>query len=100
MIGIPLSFFMANDAYFFGIVPVLAEMAARYDIPAMEIARAAVIGQMAHSIGPASAPLWALLGIIKADLGDFQKFAWKWVLLASLAYMTFAVLTGAISVSR
>ena len=98
LISIPLSFFMANDAYFFGIVPVLAEMAGRYGIPPMDIARAAVIGQMAHSIGPASAPLWALLGIIKADLGDFQKFAWKWVLLASLAYLAFAVLTGAISV--
>lgn len=97
IIGIPLSFFMANDAYFFGIVPVLAEMAARYDIPSMEIARASVIGQMAHSIGPASPPLWALLGIIRADLGDFQKFAWKWVLLGSFAYLGFAIVLGAIS---
>lgn len=97
VIGIPLSFFMANDAYFFGIVPVLAEMAGRYNIPAMEIARASVIGQIAHSIGPASPPLWALLGIIRADLGDFQKFAWKWILLASIAYLVFAIIMGAIS---
>ncbi|MGC0239578.1 SLC13 family permease [Arthrobacter sp. SD76] len=99
LIGIPLSFFMANDAYFFGIVPVLAESAAQYGIPAIDMARASVIGQMAHSIGPTSAPLWALLGIIGANLGDFQKFAWKPVLIGSLAYLGFALLTGAIALN-
>lgn len=98
LIGIPLSFFMANDAYFFGIVPVLAESAAQYSIPPEEMARAAVIGQMAHSIGPASAPLWVLLGLVRASLGDFQRFAFLWVLAASLMYIAFAILTGAISV--
>ena len=98
LIGIPLSFFMANDAYFFGIVPVLAESAAQYSIPPEEMARAAVIGQMAHSIGPASAPLWVLLGLVRASLGDFQRFAFLWVLAASLMYIVFAIVTGAISV--
>lgn len=98
LVGIPLSFFMANDAYFFGIVPVLAESAAQHGIPAVDMARASVIGQMAHSIGPASPPLWALLGILNVNLGDFQKFAWKWVLLGSLAYLVFAVLTGAVAI--
>jgi CitMHS family citrate-Mg2+:H+ or citrate-Ca2+:H+ symporter len=98
IVGIPLSFFMANDAYFFGIVPVLAESATQYGIPGEEMARAAVIGQMAHSIGPASAPLWVLLGLVKASLGDFQRFALLWVLAASLMYVAFAILTGAISI--
>ena len=98
LIGIPLSFFMANDAYFFGIVPVLAESAAQYAIPPEEMARAAVIGQMAHSIGPASAPLWVLLGLVRASLGDFQRFAFLWVVAASISYVGFALLTGAISI--
>ncbi|MGW0894874.1 CitMHS family transporter [Saccharopolyspora sp. NPDC002578] len=99
VIGLPLSFFMSNDAYFFGVLPVLAESAGHYGIAPVEIARAGAIGQMMHSIGPASAPLWVLLGLIKRDLGDFQRFAVLWVLLASLAYIAFAVLTGAISVA-
>ncbi len=97
VIGLPLSFFMSNDAYFFGVLPVLAESAGHYGIAPVEIARAGAIGQMMHSIGPASAPLWVLLGLIKRDLGDFQRFAVGWVLLASVAYIAFAVLTGAIS---
>ena len=98
VISLPLSFFMSNDAYFFGVLPVLAESAGHYGIAPVEIARAGAIGQMMHSIGPASAPLWVLLGLIKRDLGDFQRFALLWVLLASLAYIAFAVLTGAITV--
>ncbi|GLY17097.1 putative transporter YraO [Kineosporia sp. NBRC 101677] len=98
LIGIPLSFFMSNDAYFFGVLPVLAESAGTYGIHANEIARAGVIGQMAHSIGPASAPLWVLLGLVKAELGDFQRFAILWVLGMSLIFTLFAVLTGAISI--
>ena len=54
---------------------------------------------MMHMIGPASAPLWVLLGLLKADLGDFQKYALLWVLAASLSFIGFSVLTGAISVS-
>lgn len=96
-LAIPLGFFMSNDAFFFGILPVLAESASHYGVHANEIARAGVIGQMAHMIGPASAPLWVLLGLLKADLAEFQKFAIKWVLLASLVFIVFAVLTGAIS---
>lgn len=98
LIGIPLSFFMSNDAYFFGILPVLASSAEVYGIAPIEIARAGVIGQMAHMIGPASAPLWVLLGLLKRELGDFQRFAILWVLAGSLAFTLFAVLTGAISV--
>ncbi|MCG8927605.1 CitMHS family transporter [Lentzea sp. CC55] len=99
VIGLPLSFFMSNDAYFFGVLPVLAESAAQFGIPADEIARAGVIGQMLHSVGPASAPLWVLLGLVKRDLGDFQRFSLLPVTLASLAWIVFAVVTGAISIA-
>ena len=97
VIAVPLAFFMSNDAFFFGILPVLAESAGHYGIDPVEIARAGVIGQMAHMIGPASAPLWVLLGLLKKDLGEFQKFAIGWVAVTSLVFVLFALLTGAIS---
>ncbi|MEU8488808.1 hypothetical protein [Streptomyces sp. NPDC048641] len=42
--------------------------------------------------------LWVLLGLVKADLGDFQKTALKWGIPVSLAYIAFALLTGAITI--
>lgn len=98
IISLPLSFFMSNDAFFFGIVPVLAESAGRYGIPAEQIARASVVGQMMHMIGPTSAPLWVLLGLIKRDLGEFQRYALIWVVGTSLVFIVFCVLTGAVQV--
>ncbi|MFE5398697.1 CitMHS family transporter [Streptomyces sp. NPDC056568] len=98
-LALPLGFFMSNDAYWFGVVPVLAESAAHYGIDANQIARAGAIGQILHSMGPTSAPLWVLLGLVKAELGDFQKYALRWGILVSLAYILFAVVTGAISVT-
>ncbi|MEV7017110.1 citrate:proton symporter [Streptomyces sp. NPDC093991] len=98
LLALPLGFFMSNDAYWFGVVPVLAESAGHYGIHANEIARAGAIGQILHSMGPTSAPLWVLLGLVKADLGDFQKTALRWGVPVSLAYIAFAVMTGAITV--
>ncbi|MFJ9558442.1 CitMHS family transporter [Streptomyces fuscichromogenes] len=97
ILALPLGFFMSNDAYWFGVVPVLAESAAHYGIDANEIARAGAIGQILHMMGPTSAPLWVLLGLIKAELGDFQKHALRWGVPVSFAYVGFAALTGAIS---
>ncbi|MFE1954567.1 CitMHS family transporter [Streptomyces sp. NPDC059524] len=98
VLALPLGFFMSNDAYWFGVVPVLAESAAHYGIEANQIARAGAIGQILHSMGPTSAPLWVLLGLVKTELGDFQKHALRWGAPVSLAYIAFAVLTGAIAV--
>jgi CitMHS family citrate-Mg2+:H+ or citrate-Ca2+:H+ symporter len=99
IIAIPLGFFMSNDAFFFGILPVLAESAGQYGIHANEIARAGVVGQISHMIGPASAPLWVLLGLLKKELGEFQKFAILWVIGGCLAFLGFQLLTGAISLA-
>lgn len=78
-ISIPLGFFRSNDAFMFGVVPVLAESAAQYGIHANTIAHAAVVSQITHMAGPASAPLWVLLGLLERDLGEFQKHALPWL---------------------
>ncbi|WP_420075902.1 SLC13 family permease [Streptomyces sp. JL3001] len=99
VLALPLGFFMSNVGYWFGVVPVLAESAAHYGIDANQIARAGAIGQILHMMGPTSAPLWVLLGLVKAELGDFQKHALRWGVPVSLADIAFAVLTGAATVS-
>lgn len=99
LISLPLSFLMSNDAFFFGALPVLAHSASELGISSMEIARAGVIGQPLHSMGPTSAPLWVLLGLVKRDLGQFQRYALVPVTILSLMFILFALLTGAISIA-
>ncbi|MFE6287459.1 hypothetical protein [Streptomyces sp. NPDC057877] len=45
------------------------------------------------------APLWVLLGLVKVELGDFQRHALRWAIPVSVACIGFASLTGAISVT-
>ncbi|MGK9181767.1 citrate:proton symporter [Priestia filamentosa] len=99
LISLPLSFLMSNDAFFFGALPVLAQSASEYGINPIEIARAGVIGQPLHSMGPTSAPLWVLLELIRRDLGAFQRYALIPVIILSLMLIVFALITGAISIA-
>ncbi|WP_046729932.1 CitMHS family transporter [Streptomyces humi] len=98
VLALPLGFFMSNDGYWFGVIPVLAESAAHYGVDANEIARAGAIGQILHMMGPTSAPLWVLLGLVRTELGEFQKHALRWGVPVSFAYIGFALLTGAMTI--
>jgi citrate-Mg2+:H+ or citrate-Ca2+:H+ symporter, CitMHS family len=97
LIGLPLSFLMSNDAFFFGALPVLAEAGKEYGVQPIDVARASVIGQTIHLIGPTSAPLWVLIELVKTDLGKLQRFTLFWILLGSVAMIIVAVLPGAMA---
>ena len=66
VLSMPLTFFLTNDAFYFGILPILTEAAGHYGIAPVEMARASIIGQPVHMTSPlvpAPAhrvePLWA-----------------------------------------
>lgn len=42
--SMPFTFFMSNDAFYYGVLPVLAEAASHYGITAVEMARASIVG--------------------------------------------------------
>jgi CitMHS family citrate-Mg2+:H+ or citrate-Ca2+:H+ symporter len=52
VLSIPMTFFMSNDAFYFGVLPVLSETAAHYGISAAEMARASITGQPFHMQSP------------------------------------------------
>lgn len=97
--SMPLTFLLSNDAYYFGVVPILANAAAAYGISPIEIARASVLGQSVHQISPLVASTLLLVGMIDRDLGDFQRSTIKWAVLLSLFMTTVSLATGAITLS-
>ncbi len=52
VLSIPMTFFMSNDAFYFGVLPVLSETAAHYGISSAEMARASITGQPFHMQSP------------------------------------------------
>ena len=95
LVSLPFTFFMSNDAFYFGILPVIAQTAANYGISAEEIARASVIGQPFHLLSPLVPSVYLLVGLAKVDIGDHQRFAIKWGILVSMALLAGGLLFGA-----
>jgi len=95
--SMPLTFVLSNDAYYFGVVPILANAAAAYGIDPVEIARASVLGQPVHLMSPLVASTLLLVGMVDRDIGDFQRATVKWAVLTSLVITALALLTGALT---
>ncbi|WP_078410227.1 CitMHS family transporter [Priestia abyssalis] len=95
--SMPFTFFMSNDAYYFGVLPIIAEAASTYGIEAVEIARASLLGQPVHLLSPLVASTYLLVGMSKVDFGDYQRFTLKWTVGTSMVMLLVALVTGIIS---
>ncbi|MFE4369688.1 SLC13 family permease [Streptomyces sp. NPDC056835] len=96
LLSLPMTFFMSNDAFYFGVLPVLTETASTYGVAPAEMARASVIGQPFHLQSPLVPALLLLVSLSKVNLGDHHKLALWRAAAVSLVMLTVAVLTTAI----
>lgn len=96
--SMPFTYFMANDPYYYGIIPIIGETAASYNVPMAEIARASVLGQPAHVLSPLYAAGYLLVGMLGIDYGQNQRFALKWAIASSTFMIVAAILFGVISI--
>ena len=94
--SIPFTFFMSNDAYYFGVVPILAEAAASYGFSAVEIACASLLGQPVHLLSPLVPATYLLVGMSEVDFGEFQRFTILWATGTALVVIITAMATGII----
>ena len=83
--SMPLTFVLSNDAYYFGVVPILAKAAAVYGITAAEIGRASIIGQPVHLLSPLVASTYLLVGMSGVEFGDHQRYTLIWSISACVA---------------
>lgn len=98
LISIPATFFMSNDAFYFGVLPVLTETGAHYGIPAMDMARASITGQPVHMQSPLVPAILLLVSLAGVQLGDHhKKVLWR-ALVVSLVMLVVGVLVGAVAI--
>ncbi|MDQ0454336.1 CitMHS family transporter [Rhizobium paknamense] len=95
-ISAPFTFFLSNDAFYFGVVPVIAHAAEAYGIPPEVIARASLIGQPVHMLSPLVPAAYVLTGLSKVEFGAHQRFSLKWAGLLVCVMLVSAILTGAV----
>jgi CitMHS family citrate-Mg2+:H+ or citrate-Ca2+:H+ symporter len=96
LLSLPFTFLISNDAFYFGVLPVLAKAAAAYGISAAEIGRASLIGQPVHLLSPLVPSTYLLVGLAEVEFGDHQRLTLKWAALTALVLLAAALVTGVI----
>ncbi|MFI8816706.1 MULTISPECIES: CitMHS family transporter [unclassified Streptomyces] len=96
LLSLPLTYFMSNDGFYFGVVPVLAEAGAAHGVSPLEIARASLAGQALHMSSPLVPAVYVLVGMAKVEFGDHTRFTVKWAVLTSLVVLCAGILFGTI----
>ena len=97
-LSMPFTFFMSNDAFYFGVLPILSEAAGQYGITPVEMARASIVGQPVHLTSPLVPAMLLLISLARVDLADFHKKAIWRATVCSLVMLAVAIALGVIPI--
>ncbi|WER49080.1 CitMHS family transporter [Cupriavidus sp. WKF15] len=98
VLSVPFTFFISNDAFYFGILPILAKAGAVHGITAAELGRASLIGQQVHLLSPLVASTYLLVGLAEVEFGDHQRYTLLWALSAAVVMLAACIVFGVIPV--
>ncbi|MDH2327244.1 citrate:proton symporter [Cereibacter sp. SYSU M97828] len=87
---------VTNDAFYFGMLPILASTAEVYGISGVEMARASLIGQPIHLLSPLVASTYLLVNLVGVEYGDNQRASILWVAGLVVAMLVGALIFGVI----
>ncbi|WPN22049.1 CitMHS family transporter [Pseudomonas marginalis] len=97
-ISMPLSMLFDPDSYYFGVMPVIAEVGKALGVDPLQVAQASLLG--VHTTGFPVSPLtpatFLLVGLCKVELADHQRFTIPFLFAASVLMTLTALLLGVI----
>ena len=98
VLAMPLSFLFDPDSFYFGILPVIAGIAAESGSSPTAVAHAALMGQMTTGfpVSPLTPATFLLVGLAGINLADHQRFSIPLLFATSLFMSLVAVLLGVI----
>ncbi|WP_409300209.1 CitMHS family transporter [Pseudomonas sp. KCJK8993] len=96
VLSMPLSMLFDPDSYYFGVMPVIAEVGKALGVDPLQVAQASLLG--VHTTGFPVSPLtpatFLLVGLCKIELADHQRFTIPFLFAASVLMTLTALLLG------
>lgn len=94
--SIPFTFFLSNDAYYFGILPIIVATGHQLGISPEILGRASLIGQGSHLLSPLVPSTYLLVSLAGVEFSDHLKYTLKWALGSSVVMLLAALILGII----
>ncbi|WP_342742123.1 CitMHS family transporter [Pseudomonas graminis] len=95
-VSMPLSLLFDPDSFYFGVMPVIAEVGRSLGVDPLQVAQASLLG--VHTTGFPVSPLtpatFLLVGLCKVELADHQRFTIPFLFAASVLMTLTALLLG------
>lgn len=96
LFSIPFTFFLSNDAYYFGILPIIVATGHQLGISPEILGRASLIGQGSHLLSPLVPSTYLLVSLAGVEFSDHLKYTLKWALGSSVIMLLSALILGII----
>lgn len=96
VLSMPLSMLFDPDSFYFGVLPVVAEVSKMLGVAPVQVAQAALLGQMTTGfpVSPLTPATFLVAGLAGIDLADHQKFTFKYLFAASILMTISCILIG------
>ena len=96
LVSMPLSLLFDPDSFYLGALPVVAQVGSTLGVPPIQIAQAALLGQMTTGfpISPLTPATFLVVGLTGIELGEHQRFTGPYLFAASIVMTIACVLFG------